>query len=285
MTTQDEAAARICPLCEASASLALEHPVLGRYQSRYYLCGNCRFVFARPADWLAEAYSSALAVTDTGAVQRNINVSEFLSTFARFSGLGASRGLDVGGGHGLLVRMLRDYGLDFRWSDQYAENLFARGFEDDGGIYDWVTLVEVFEHLVEPGAFVAELVRRTSPRCVFMTTELKSAPIPPLDWRYWSFETGKHIGFAERKSLEALALRLGYRLTTRGAYHLFYREPKLGRAFALATTRIRHLYSLVARRSQFSLTWQDHLTLVEALRKSYEVSEATVLVAPPRRNP
>jgi hypothetical protein len=266
VTATDQPATPGCPLCGASASLAFEHQVLGRIPARYFLCRDCEFIFVRPADWLAEAYSTALAVTDTGAVQRNISVSEFLSAFARMAGLAGSRGLDIGGGHGLLVRMLRDRGLDFRWSDERAENLFARGFEDDGGCYGWVTAVEVFEHLAEPRAFLERLVRRWNPRCLFVTTDLKPTPVPPPEWDYWSFESGQHIGFAARKSLEVAAVKLGYRLTTRGQYHLFHREARVGLAFALATTRLRHLCSLVPRRYLSSLTMQDHHVLADRLR-------------------
>jgi hypothetical protein len=257
-----------CPVCGSYAELEFERAVLGHIRAEFYLCGNCQFIFARPADWLAEAYASALAITDTGAVWRNSTVAEFLSAFATFAGVRSAKGLDVGGGHGLLVRMLRDRGLNFRWTDEHAENLFARGFEDEGGEYDWLTLVEVFEHLVEPGAFLAELVGRRRPRCIFFTTELRPVAVPPPEWRYWSFETGQHIGFATAKSLEALGARFGYRLASRGWFHLFYREPRLKLAFVLAGSRLRSLHGLIARRFGPSLTTADHHALVNQVRSA-----------------
>ena len=53
--------------------------------------------------------------------------------------------LDWGGGDGLLVRLLRDAGLDAYHHDRYADNLYAAGFEGDPTKrYSMVTAFEVF---------------------------------------------------------------------------------------------------------------------------------------------
>jgi len=258
-----------CPVCGGQTNFAFSHQVLGLYDAKFAICKSCEFVHAKEATWLAEAYSFALADTDTGAVQRNSSITDFLTTFAWVSGLSRARGLDIGGGHGLLVRMLRDRGLDFRWSDKHAQNLFARGFEDDGGRYKWLTLVEVFEHLTNPFEFFGTLIEKHEPDCVFFTTELKSVPIPPLDWWYWSFETGQHIGFASKRSLEVLANRLRYSLTSTGSFHLLHRNGFHKLAFIAASTRFRrYLYSLATWKLH-SLTMDDHRRLVSAIRDRY----------------
>ena len=41
--------------------------------------------------------------------------------------------VDYAGGHGFLVRLLRDKGINALWMDPYSENLVARGFEYSGG--------------------------------------------------------------------------------------------------------------------------------------------------------
>ena len=61
---------------------------------------------------------------------------------------------------GILVRLLRDYGVEALWCDQYCENLLARGFEYNGECADLVTAFEVLEHFVNP---LEELDRFTVP--------------------------------------------------------------------------------------------------------------------------
>ena len=39
--------------------------------------------------------------------------------------------LDIGGGTGLLTRLLRDVGFEAQWSDEYCDNIFAQGFTYD----------------------------------------------------------------------------------------------------------------------------------------------------------
>jgi hypothetical protein len=56
--------------------------------------------------------------------------------------------LDFGGGHGILTRIVRDYGFNFFHYDKYAENLFANGF--DGDLSKRYDLVTAFEHFVNP---------------------------------------------------------------------------------------------------------------------------------------
>jgi len=256
-------------------TLAFRHPVLGCHEARYFLCSRCEFVAARPADWLPRAYSAALAMTDTGVAARNYVVSEFLARFAWLAGLGGARGLDIGGGHGLLVRLLRDRGLDFRWADRYAENLLARGFEDDGGRYEWVTAVEVFEHLPEPRDFFVDVCARYRPQAVFFTTEVKRAPVPPEDWWYWAFETGQHIGFASARSLEFLARSLGYSLTSVRSFHLLHGDRRLGLAFRLAAAApLTPVIGALARRALGSLAAADFRANSATLRDRFGLDKS-----------
>ena len=36
--------------------------------------------------------------------------------------------IDIGGGYGVLTRLMCDIGIDFYWDDPYKENLFAKSF-------------------------------------------------------------------------------------------------------------------------------------------------------------
>jgi 2-polyprenyl-3-methyl-5-hydroxy-6-metoxy-1,4-benzoquinol methylase len=163
--------------------------------------------------------------------------------------------------------MLRDRGLDFRWSDQHADNIFARGFEDDGGSYSWVTLIEVFEHLLSPLEFFRAIVDKHQPEALFFTTEVKTVRVPPQHWWYWGFETGQHVGFASQRSLEIIAQRIGYDLVSIGGHHLLSRNSHHTRAFRAACSRLRAPLAALGRRMMRSRTMADHILLTQLPRR------------------
>jgi 2-polyprenyl-3-methyl-5-hydroxy-6-metoxy-1,4-benzoquinol methylase len=233
-----------------------------------HLCPNCEFLCASRVTWLDEAYSSAIAVTDTGIASRNWTTAEALHLFAYFAGLRHKRGLDLGGGHGLLVRILRDFGLDFRWSDPHAQNIFARGCEDDGGPYDWLTMIEVFEHLENPRAFLEDAISRYAPQSIVFTTLPRPEVMPDRSWWYWSFETGQHISFVTQKTLRTLAASLGFTIDSHGMFHLLTRDRRQVAAFRIATSRVKRILGPLLRFRGPSLTLDDHRRLVKQITGS-----------------
>jgi len=105
---------------------------------------------------------------------------------------------------------MRDRGFPFYWSDQFAKNLVAKGFEAREQHYDVATAFEVLEHVEHPLRFVGEIFERFSPELFLFSTVCFSAPeAPERDWWYWSFETGQHISFYSLEALEYLAKRIG----------------------------------------------------------------------------
>jgi len=112
--------------------------------------------------WLEEAYDSAIAVTDTGLVQRNIGIAGKLASMLYFSLDIRGRCLDIAGGYGMLVRLMRDFGFDFYWEDKYCDNILAQGFEASNldNDFDAVTAFEVLEHVHDPVGFVKEVMGR-----------------------------------------------------------------------------------------------------------------------------
>lgn len=250
-----------CPFCHTPLRMAFEHQVLRRHTGQYWECERCELLSVRPVTWLDEAYSDAISVTDTGIASRNIDVVRVLVTFARLSGLIKKRGLDLGGGHGLLVRMLRDHGLDFRWADKFANNIFARGFEDEGGCYEWLTMVEVFEHLEDPFGFILDHFHQRQARALVFTTQLRKVGPPDFTWYYWSFETGQHITFVTARTLAILAKAGNLQLVSRGTFHLLTKDPRYIRPFELATSRLARYLSPLLRVGKRSLTQTDHDTM------------------------
>ncbi|MDR1637843.1 MAG: class I SAM-dependent methyltransferase [Treponema sp.] len=198
---------KICGVKMFEHDIAL---VLNKYNVAYYVCPKCGFIQTEEPYWLEEAYSRAIASADTGAIMRNISSANSLLFFMQFID-NNGRCLDFGGGHGILTRIMRDYGFDFYHYDKYAVNLYANGFE--GNLEEKFVLItsfENFEHFVEPIKEIEKLLKQTE--VLYFSTELipkenTQSPPPPRikDWWYYSPSTGQHISFYSKKTLEYIA--------------------------------------------------------------------------------
>lgn len=243
-----------CRVCAAAPRRVFTQPVLGRPVD-YCECARCGYLQTQTPDWLEEAYSRAINDVDTGIMLRNqINVGRVVMTLAAIDRLDG-RVIDCAGGYGILVRLLRDAGIDARWRDKYCENLVARGFEADRGPCDLLTAFEVFEHLVDPVDELAAMLRQAP--VVLLSTELISTPqTPPPDWWYLGPEHGQHIGFFRERTLQEMAQKLGCHVRSDGrSVHVFSREPVPRKWSTLVRTR--RLWPLVAKLRLRSKTMTD----------------------------
>lgn len=216
-----------CQICGNVMNMVFEAAVLGKHCINYYLCDACGFVRTESPYWLEESYSEAIAATDVGLVNRNLNNSKILEpVITRLFGEDAIC-IDVGGGYGLLTRLLRDIGFDCYSWDKYCDNIFARDFEaEEGKKSDVLLAFEVMEHLEDPAEFVADKMREHGCRSLIFSTQLYSEVIPDKDWWYFSFETGQHISIFTRRTLVTLAESLGlsyYRI--KGDIHIITDKP------------------------------------------------------------
>lgn len=213
-----------CRCCGQSSSAVFEGELLRRH-IRYYECPHCAYLQTQDPDWLDEAYAHALNLTDTGLVRRGARNTRRVIALMSVMGCLHQPMLDFAGGSGLLVRMLRDRGIDARWNDAHADNVFARGFEHHGEPVAMVTAFEVFEHLVDPAETLSRLAAWAD--AVFISTEIAPVPAPrPQDWGYYGREHGQHIGFFRLRTLQWLAAGAGWHLRSDGqTYHLFTRKP------------------------------------------------------------
>lgn len=121
---ENDTRAHSCPVCLDSMTQLHQARYLGRHDAWLDRCPTCQLIKVRNPHWYEEAYSDAICLADTGIVTRNLNIATALSALFRWMGL---RGpfLDYGGGVGLLTRLMRDRGYDFRWFDEYADNALA----------------------------------------------------------------------------------------------------------------------------------------------------------------
>ncbi|MEL6608561.1 MAG: class I SAM-dependent methyltransferase [Pseudomonadota bacterium] len=199
------------PFTGTPGRLLFEHDVLGRHRARYFMDDTCKGIWVESPHWLEEAYSDAIALTDTGMLARNAICAKIVGNTLAEADLWQTPVIDAGGGHGIFVRMMRDMGFDFWWSDKFAANIAARGFEArDDATYPVATAFEVLEHLPSPPEFLSDLVARHGTETIlFSATLFDPDNVPGADWWYWAFETGQHIAFFSRQTLDWMAGEIG----------------------------------------------------------------------------
>jgi len=239
----------LCKLCGTSSAFFGNTEILKKYNVRYFRCQKCGFIQTEQPFWLEEAYSSAIASQDVGIMRRNLINLEVTSAILNLLYPKVSRAVDFGAGHGVLVRLMRDRGFNFFWSDLHAKNDYARGFEcPEDATFDFLTAFEVLEHLVDP---ISELSRLMSlSDNVFVSTCTVPQPTPGLsEWWYFSPTSGQHISFYTVESLQLLATRFSRSLLSIGPYHLFSKKPKSSFLYRMATNfRIARIVNLAHRR-------------------------------------
>jgi hypothetical protein len=182
-----------CKICKQKNESVFSGKILNKYNIKYYYCSNCGFLQTEEPYWLDEAYSESITVSDTGYMQRNINLSRKLTILLALFFDKNGKYLDYAGGYGVFVRLMRDIGFDFYWDDKYTTNLFAKGFEyKSKGRCEAVTTFESFEHFVNPLEEIEKLLSIS--KNIIFSTELLPNPIPkPEDWWYYGLDHGQHI--------------------------------------------------------------------------------------------
>ena len=118
-----------CKVCLKESTYIFEAEILHNYKVKYYHCSHCGFLQTEEPYWLTEAYHSPITISDTGIINRNLALSKITAVIIYFYFNKDKTCLDFAAGYGLLVRMLRDIGLDFTWQDVHTTNIFAKGFE------------------------------------------------------------------------------------------------------------------------------------------------------------
>ena len=241
----------------------------------FHYCQDCDYIFAANPFWLDEAYMDAIVATDTDIAVRNIFTALRLSSI--FFWVLGERGdgvyADAAGGYGLLARLLRDLGFNMLWSDKYAQNLFARGFEytESVGACTAVSAVEVLEHTPNPKVFIQACFSEFRADTLFFTTELFSSGQPPQakDWSYFSFETGQHISFFSENGLRKLASQMGLNYYSAGRIHCFTKKSIPGWKLSLATNKFLVVpLSLFAAKCLGSRRATDQSLLIKRYRDS-----------------
>lgn len=262
-----------CPICSGVMKVRFTAQVLNKYQAQYEDCEKCGFLRAHAPHWLEESYSRAIAQADTGLVARNIAIACKLAgvLYWVLNQRGDGRYLDAAGGYGMLTRLMRDLGFDFYWNDKYCNNLLALGFEYEPsyGACRVVTAMEVLEHVTNPVSFIEETFAFSGADTLLFTTELyEGDPPKPDSWWYYAFATGQHIGFFQRRTLVAVANRLGLHFASANGIHVLSKTKVNERLLGVVTGRwITRIASWWVRRHLDSKTMADHYLMLHKIGK------------------
>ena len=211
-----------CKICNELMEYVFSAVVLSKYPVKYYRCGNCEYICTEQAYWLNEAYRSSINISDTGIMQRNVDLSKISSLVIYFFFDKKGVFLDYAGGYGIFVRMMRDIGFDFYWMDKYSENLVARGFEGKHEVkYELLTSFESFEHFEHPIKEIEEMLCISD--SILFSTDLYSGVAPdPKTWDYYGLNHGQHISFYSYKTLHYISRKYGIKLYSNGKnFHIF----------------------------------------------------------------
>jgi glycosyltransferase involved in cell wall biosynthesis len=218
-----------CKVCESDSHTFAQSILLGKYEVDYFQCCNCGFIQTEEPYWLEEAYSDVIARTDVGLVFRNNNLSRQAAHIIFHLFNHDAKFLDYGAGYGLFVRMMRDLGFNFYWSDKYCTNLFAKSFELDeaaSDCYELVTVFEVFEHFVNPIEEI-ENILKFSQNVLFSTELLPENNPKPNEWWYYAPHEGQHISIYTLKTLSLIADKYDLNFYSNGSSLHLITEKKL----------------------------------------------------------
>jgi SAM-dependent methyltransferase len=220
-----------CPVCSSAASLldvvdlnksceearGIFLPLAGT-PIYYALCPACGFCFAPEmmtwtlAQFEQRIYNDAYVTVDPDYLDARpranaANLMAMLGSRGR-----ALQHLDYGGGGGLLATLLRADGWQSRSYDPFVDReLPIQAL----GRYELITAFEVFEHVPDVAALMAELQTLLAPGgLVLFSTLVNDGQIAPrqrLAWWYAAPRNG-HISLFSRNSLALLGQRHGFNM-------------------------------------------------------------------------
>lgn len=246
-----------CRVCGCTSEIFSQEKIFD-HDIKYLECKGCGYVQTEEPYWLQKAYEEAINISDTGIMSRNRANTKIVAVTLLLLGKLQGIVVDAAGGYGILVRLLRDFGIDAYWSDSYCENMVSRGFEYQKGEASLVTAFEVFEHFIDPATELDRLLE-IAPNILFSTTIIPEPTPMPNDWWYYGTEHGQHIGFFKVKTLRKLAEDRGkYFVTDEKSYHLITDKP-VNTLVWKTLILFRTFISFFARIQTRSKTWTDHL--------------------------
>jgi hypothetical protein len=210
--------------------------------------------------WLEEAYKSPINLSDTGIMKRNLLNKTNVLIALTMLGCRSGKVVDFAGGYGLLVRTLRDIGIDAYWNDPFTSNLVAKGFEYSGEKGNLVTAFEAFEHFENPIKEIQSIFQ-IAPNLLFSTEIIPNIPPKADEWWYYGLEHGQHIGFLSLKTLNYIAEKFNkFVVTDNKSIHLLS-EKKVNKYQWEILIKTSKIFPRILTLGLKSKTWSDHMLL------------------------
>lgn len=220
------ATADCCPVCGGRPVSLFELSLVESVTRTLLRCEMCGFVWVPDPVWLADSFKTELHALDVGSVARTDLVARFVRGL-RFAGCISSKSalIDIGGGDGLLTRQLRDRGIDARFDDPFTEPLFDVGPSlEDGRVAEFGVMSEVALHFSEPiGDFGAALQKCDK----LLFTAVSPPEHVDANWWYLMPQSGQHVAFYSRNSIQELARMLGCDWCSDGKFFHFLSKDKI----------------------------------------------------------
>jgi hypothetical protein len=63
-----------CKICGNKTEEKFKAKIINKYEVKYFYCQNCNFLSTENPYWLDEVYKLPINISDTGYLQRNINL-------------------------------------------------------------------------------------------------------------------------------------------------------------------------------------------------------------------
>jgi hypothetical protein len=258
-----------CNVCSHSSDLFEKAQVLNKYDVNYFRCKNCGFIQTEKPYWLDEAYTDAITKSDLGLISRNSALSRISKGIITTLFDSKAKFVDYGGGYGMFVRMMRDFGFDYYRFDKFCTNLFAVGFDadlKDKNQYELITAFEVFEHLTNPLDEIESMLQ-FSKNILFSTFLVPSNNPKPSEWWYYGLDHGQHISFFTLQSLRIIAERFSLNLYSNGNSLHLLTEKKIPAIWfnLISRDKVSHMLNLVLRKE--SLLNSDYFQMTGKLPK------------------
>jgi hypothetical protein len=247
-----------CRLCNCkNMDFVYTLQIINKYNADYYKCPNCGYFQINNPFWLDECYSSTpIANIDDGILFRNIIMNRLISTILYFYDRKGCC-LDIGGGYGILVRLLRDIGFESYWKDPYSKNLFAKNFEyDEEKKINSLIAIEVLEHLTNPIEFIKKYFNDDI-NLFFISTKLYKNKNPSMNWEYLALKSGQHIGFLNNKSLNYISKQLNMYCYSIDDLHVFSKSKISKIKFSLIA-KFNRLLAFYVEKKMSSLLFPDN---------------------------
>lgn len=198
-----------CRLCDSLSACIFSKTVLKKYNVKFYKCEKCKSLQTEDPYWLKESYQDWVTKYDTGIYSRVIKtflVSFFICKIFKLKNI-----LDFGGGDGLFCRIMRDYYLNCFSYDKFSKNAYSKGFiEKNFSTPDLITSFEAIEHFSKPSDELSKIFN-LKPKMFLLTTGIYQDQ--DKNWNYLEEDSGQHIFFYSKESLEFIAKRYNYNIT------------------------------------------------------------------------